>query len=363
MLLSGLARCSAGVPPDVLAGLRRQANAAAVRSLAQIAEVGRLAGAFARADIRVIALKGVVLSAQLFSDPGLRDARDIDFLVDPEKFGEAAAVLAAAGYARVGATPTPRQETAYRRWIKDVEFAHAATNARIELHHRLADNPRLIDCDFATLWSERAEVRLGEATVPALGPARLAPYLCAHGASHGWERLRWLIDLAAALREPGGAAAALAAAEADGLGAAMGHAVMRAHDWLGLPVAAGDLAAARSRVSTASSPTSTRARPGTGCRAADPQRRCCAPRCGSGSTACRSNRAGATGRARPGANGSRRRIFPRSSCPTRCSGSTRWYARSVGWCAARSDSPPRMDLHDEDGRLSLFFSEMQGDFR
>src|SRR5438034_9748403 len=65
VVLSNLENCgSAHVPAGVLEELRRQALGAVQRSLAQIAELTRLSRLFAEAGIRVLTLKGVVLSAQ-----------------------------------------------------------------------------------------------------------------------------------------------------------------------------------------------------------------------------------------------------------------------------------------------------------
>jgi hypothetical protein len=66
-----------------------------------------------------------------------------------------------------------------------------------------------------------------------------------HGACHAWERLQWLADVAAILRGPGAIEQALAKADAARLGAAVRHALILAHDWLGLPVAERELAKAR----------------------------------------------------------------------------------------------------------------------
>ena len=246
LLLAGLQACR---PPDlsvaVTAQLRRDALAAARRSLAQTAEIARLSRIFGQAGIRMLALKGVVLSAQLYGDPGRRDPRDIDLLVDPLTFTDAGALLVAAGYRRDGAILSPRQAAAYRRWIKEAEYVHAATGVRVELHHRLGDNPALIPWAFPELWREREEVEIAGAVVATLPRRLLGLYLGVHGASHCWERLRWLVDLAAALQQPGATDAALAAAQTAGLGAPMLHAVMLAHDWLGLPVDEPRLAGAR----------------------------------------------------------------------------------------------------------------------
>jgi hypothetical protein len=246
LVLGGLERCgSTDVPADVVGELRRQTLAAVQRSLGQIAELTRLSRLFAAAGIRVLTLKGVVLSAQLDGSGGQRGARDIDLLIDPGQFAEAEAVLARAGYRSAEQALSPRQNAAYRRWFKDLHYIHPASGIPIELHHRLTDNPTVIPCDFAALWQEREEVALGGAVFATLPRRHLALYLCAHGAGHGWERLRWLVDLAMALAEPGSVDAALQAAETAGLEAAMLHAVMLAHDWLGLPAPEQHLARAR----------------------------------------------------------------------------------------------------------------------
>jgi hypothetical protein len=245
LVLAGLQACGAVEVPDrVWTALRRQTATAAMRDLAQTAELERLTRAFTDAGIRMLAFKGVTLSAQLYGDAFPRGARDIDLLVDPDRYDQAGAVLAAAGY-RPLPTQSPRQSAAYRRAIKDVAYVHKVTGGVIELHDRLTDNPNLLPLDFATLWSERAEVRVGDAAVPTIARHRLPLYLTVHGAIHGWMRLQWLADLAAALCDPGAVDQTLAAADDAGLGAAMRHPLILAHDWLGLTVGEAVLTQAR----------------------------------------------------------------------------------------------------------------------
>jgi Uncharacterised nucleotidyltransferase len=245
-VLAGLKECgSPSVPDEVIAELREQAAASARRSLAQIAEIGRLAAAFAAAGIRVLAFKGVALSVQLYGDAALRGGRDIDLLVDPDRLAEADAILVAAGYRRALGAMSPRQLATYRDWIKEAQYVQAVTGASVELHHRPTDNPEALPWDFATLWNERETVRVGDAAVATFSRRRLPLYLCVHGAGHGWERLRWLVDMAELMREPGSVDAAIAAADAAGIGPAMLHAVTLAHDWLDLAVDERHLARAR----------------------------------------------------------------------------------------------------------------------
>jgi hypothetical protein len=243
-LVAGLQGC-ATVPAPVFDQIKRQAAVAVRRSLGQITEVGLLHEAFAAAGIRVLFLKGVVLSAQLFGDGARRDARDIDVLAEPGKFGAAAELIERLGYRCHEYARSPRQRRHYARQIKDVEFRHARTGMRLELHHRLRDNPSLLPTDFDALWRERDEVRLGDNVIPTLPRAVLPLYLCVHAAGHGWERLQWLVDFAEAARSNGGIEDLLAAAERAGLLAPILHALMLAHDWLALPVAGPHLARAR----------------------------------------------------------------------------------------------------------------------
>ena len=60
-----------------------------------------------------------------------------------------------------------------------------------------------------------------------------------------WERLRWLVDFAGVLQQPESTAQAFDATEAAGLAPAMQHALLLAHDWLGLPADERRLAIAR----------------------------------------------------------------------------------------------------------------------
>jgi len=237
VLLSNLkASASPHVPSDVMSDLRQQASTAAQQSLAQIAELRRLSRHFTRAGLHVLVLKGVVLSAQLFGNPALRYPRDIDLLVDPAEFATAEELLLKCGYRRIGPTLLPRQRTVYQRWIKETAYLNAQTGTLVELHHRFSDNPALIRCEFFKLWEDRDQIEVAGAIFAGLPRGQLPIYLCAHGASHCWAELRWLVDFAASVREAGAIDRAVEMAEVASFGPPMLHAVMLAHDWLGLPV-------------------------------------------------------------------------------------------------------------------------------
>lgn len=87
VVLTSLQRCDPlPIPPRVVAKLHQLSREATRRSLAQVAEVRRLGQAFDKSGIRVLVLKGVALSGQLYGEPGRRITRDIDLLVHPDQF-------------------------------------------------------------------------------------------------------------------------------------------------------------------------------------------------------------------------------------------------------------------------------------
>jgi Uncharacterised nucleotidyltransferase len=236
LFLEGLQAAGvADASEDLLAALRRRNHAAKRLIIARGFLVAKLARMFSLAGIRALMLKGLALSMQLYGDPARREPGDIDLLIDPAQFDEAKKLLVDAGLRPKGGQLSSRQRAVHHDFIKDETFVHAGTDTSVELHHRLTDNPELLSTDFDALWRAREEISIWGTPVATLSRADLLLYLCAHGGAHAWERLRWLVDLADAVRNIGDEAA-IALARAAGLGPTLLHAMMLAHDWLGLPV-------------------------------------------------------------------------------------------------------------------------------
>lgn len=246
LLLASLQACgSSAIPPDVFAELRRQTIVSVARSLAQIPAIKTLCAAFEIAEIPFLIIKGIPLSLELYGDVTRRAADDIDLLVSPDRFWQADTILTQLGY-RSDAGPAPgTPRNVYKFWVKDIRYVNEHSHTIVELHHRLTTNPYLLDWPFDELWKDRIHVRVGDTEVATLSSRRLPLYLCAHGASHGWERLRWLVDLTTVLQGLNGAAKLLNEAETAGLGPPMLQAMVLAHEWLGFPLATHRLAEAK----------------------------------------------------------------------------------------------------------------------
>ena len=72
----------------------------------------------------------------------------------------------------------------------------------LELHHRVADQSQLLPTLTADSPRQRVEIAPG-IELPTFADAELFAYLCVHGASSAWFRLKWVTDLAAFLHRRG----------------------------------------------------------------------------------------------------------------------------------------------------------------
>ena len=231
VLYAGLKSCADVVPPGQLQRCRDETTRNTRAALAQAAELGRVLNALEQGGIRALVLKGIVLSQQLYGDPGVRGVGDMDILVPPDQFWQADQILAAAGY-HISALPlTERRRRDYLRHFKELHYRHRQTGALLELHQRLTDNPGIFADDFDRLWAERELVTVCGRAISTLPRAVLRPFLGLHGAWHGWERLRWLADFAVLAQ--GQEAETMAEARQLGLTPAVQDGLALASRWLG----------------------------------------------------------------------------------------------------------------------------------
>lgn len=180
-------------------GFERQARLGRQIALRQFAAARDLTDRFAAAGVEAVFLKGLALSQQAHGSPLVRYAADIDLLVDQAQVEAAGRLLDSAGYARVmpHATLHGARLRLYCRAAKDSVHRHPESGVTVELHWRMADELRDPGLPPA---AARDRVDLGEGCgLAVLGAEQQFLYLCAHGAVHGWARLKWLADVAALL--------------------------------------------------------------------------------------------------------------------------------------------------------------------
>ncbi|MEO6225486.1 MAG: nucleotidyltransferase family protein [Sphingomicrobium sp.] len=188
-----VARCAPDPVSEQLAG---EARAIAAANLRMAVEARRLHGAFAEAGIAVLFVKGLTLGQLAYGDALLKMGWDIDLLIDPADLGRAATLIGSLGY-RLRRPAETRQLAAWHRRNKDSEWA-SREGIHVELHTRLTENSRLLPGTGIRSPSRVIALAPGIA-VPTLQEEELFAYLCVHGASSLWFRLKWITDLAAIL--------------------------------------------------------------------------------------------------------------------------------------------------------------------
>lgn len=163
------------------------------RTLTMTAELFRLLELFAGKQIPALVVKGPVLAIDAYGDPALRSYGDLDVLVRQRDIRRSTEVLQAAGYEAA----VPLSAIDARKIPGQYLFSRNDTKLLVELHNdfTLRYFPRRLPIE--ELFARQARVRLDGHEVPGLSVEDELVYICVHGATHLWERLAWIADVAA----------------------------------------------------------------------------------------------------------------------------------------------------------------------
>ena len=206
LIWHALSRCAIDAPEPSAVTLRDRATSLARTSLIQAAGSCTLQARLDDAGIANLVLKGTTLDMLAYGLLGLQQAWDIDILVLPEQVGKAARVLLSSGYNFTGTNPKSLNDlVSWMAMAKECAFRHAASGEVVELHWRAVDSDQLLPGLSAVSRYQRVAIT-PQMALRTLAPDELFAYLCVHGASHGWFRLKWLADLAALVRGHSGEA-------------------------------------------------------------------------------------------------------------------------------------------------------------
>ena len=188
----------APLPADLSKALRNDARLIAQHGLRSANEMANLLRSFDQAGIPMIFIKGLTVGKLAFRNPFLKMSWDIDLLVPAKEIPAAAGSAETAGY-RLTAPAVHARSAAFERWHqtrKESIWYKADGRITCRAAQRLADNARLIP--GIGIDSPRQQVEIAPGIVlPTLASEELFAYLCVHGASSAWFRLKWITDLAA----------------------------------------------------------------------------------------------------------------------------------------------------------------------
>jgi len=143
-------------------------------------------GAFHRAELPVIALKGPCLAERLYGDAALRSCYDLDLLVRYADWARAGQLLTGLGF-----SPNSHADDYHQSWRRK--------GINLELHYNL-ENPLAFEFDVNDVWARAQLSRFHDVPVWLLASADELLYLCLHAVRHRFERLSLMLDLALAFR-------------------------------------------------------------------------------------------------------------------------------------------------------------------
>lgn len=149
--------------------------------------------------ISFVPLKGPLLSYRIYQDAAVRFSHDLDILVDLENLEPAVRLLLENGYALVDGVIWPEKKI-HKEMI--IESAHhlglhnKKLNLIVEVHWMLFPGmPFSPQKQQAIIRENLTEVGFAGRTFRVLNKEMELLFLLIHGAKHGWQRLKWLVDI------------------------------------------------------------------------------------------------------------------------------------------------------------------------
>jgi hypothetical protein len=181
-----------------MSDVARRFRALFERNAAFASQLLDLLEAFEAKGVPAVPLKGPVMAVELYGSLGLRESVDLDFLIPEAAVRRAAIVLEQQGY-RPDGLPTARHQRAFIAAEHASRFTCPDAAAPVELHWRFAPRAFAADVDLEAMWTRLRPMEFGGRELMVLRPEDLLVFLCVHGARHLWDRLRWIVDVAALL--------------------------------------------------------------------------------------------------------------------------------------------------------------------
>jgi hypothetical protein len=183
------------VPDSTWQELKKRDHASRIQAIRHCRELARILQAFNHAGIPAMALKGPILSAEIYGDVGLRQSIDLDLAIKPYDTERVQACLKDLGYCldAVLSSLTARQWEKVMLMKDDLSFFHSEKGIEVEIHSRInRDSPE----QNAASWARSNSSIWQGCSHNALNPIDQILYLCSHGGDHAWFRAKWLGDLA-----------------------------------------------------------------------------------------------------------------------------------------------------------------------
>lgn len=171
-----------------------------VNQLAITFDTIRLHNILQHAGIPYCLLKGQPIEARYYRHGMLREAGDIDILIEGTTLDTVCKLLLAAGYHIRNPIDQlfPLQRKYFLFIDNQLEVEAPGSGTTIELHWRPLQAVGTLPA--IDLRQQKNRWLVGGHEIPFLNDEETLLYLCAHGAKHAWYRLKWVFDLPQVLK-------------------------------------------------------------------------------------------------------------------------------------------------------------------
>lgn len=182
------------VPIKFIADLRQLNYKIKMQNLNALGEIIRITKGLTENNIPYIIVKGIPLAQLVYKDTYIRQAKDIDLLVDITNLDEAQNLIIKLGYTTIRPTYplTNFKESYYLLHRHDIALYNQQRSVEVELHFNLnyLGIPffKLADIPTKTLTINNNTIYIPNNEYDLL-------YLMLHAAIHAYSRLRWLHDI------------------------------------------------------------------------------------------------------------------------------------------------------------------------
>jgi Uncharacterised nucleotidyltransferase len=187
------------VPGGVRSRLKQETVANSQSMLHLVGKQLRVYKLFQEHGIPVAIFKGALLAQMAYGEISLRQAGDIDMLINGRDFAQARLLLESLGYEM---TPrlTSAQLASHLSNHCEIQFMRDEWFTVVDLHWDLAPRSFVFGLKADEVLSRLQSVSLAGTTVQTFGAEDLLLYQAMHGAKHLWRRLEWISLLAESVR-------------------------------------------------------------------------------------------------------------------------------------------------------------------
>jgi len=152
-----------------------------------------------RNDVPFIPLKGCLLSYRIYDDPAVRQSHDIDLLVPMKDLDRTVLLMKEDGFDLSDCAVWPERKE-QRQWLftalHHIVIYNKSKDLLVEIHWSLTENLSISTSRSLQLLSENLmEVMFAGRVFTVMKPEFELLFLMIHGSRHGWERLKWLMDI------------------------------------------------------------------------------------------------------------------------------------------------------------------------